>query len=294
MHRVPCFFRVTAAVAALLGLATSPAHSEVAAVYPNGALSVVSIITDDPEPVGVWDQYHPTGGSHIVLNPDGAANGDGNPSLIMSSAPGFPMAAWAKHTPQGYDIVISRFDGGAWTEPQVVAGTPANELDPFLVRDPGDGSIHVVYWVHDATPRVLHRQAPADLSSWCEGDEVSHPGDIACRPSAAFHGGVLRVAYELHDLGLESTPRQIVLATRDGSTFLSEILATTQYAGPNWPIVHSAAGKLWVDWIDTACEMSWRLATPAGGFTPVENQCYQSAEERDFHVRGLIRKLALE
>src|SRR5262245_11010427 len=126
MSNVPSILRVAAACAIALALASSIAFSEVGVIVHsnNTASSYVVAITDDPDPIQLWDQYHPTSNSHIVLNPGGATNGDGNPSLIMSSEPGFPMASWAKKTPQGYDIVVSRFDGSAWTTPQVVAGTP--------------------------------------------------------------------------------------------------------------------------------------------------------------------------
>jgi hypothetical protein len=278
-------------------LFASGARAEVGAVVRNdGAVSfyVEQSIVDDPDPIGsAWAADHPGGTGRVSLNADGAANGDGDPSLVATQPSGSPVAAWARSTPEGYDIVVSRFDGIAWTTPQVVADSSADELDPYLALDPGDGSIHLLYWVNDASPRVLHRQAPSDLSSWSAPVQVSHPNDIACRPSAVIHEGALHVAYEVHDLGYGTTPRQIMLAVRDDQVFASEILTTTLYAGENWPRVHSANGRLWVDWVDHEYEMTWIRQLPAGPWETVQTEDFQTPEEREFHVRGLIRELAL-
>jgi hypothetical protein len=264
-------------------------------VHPNGATSayVEQSIVDDPDPISsAWIPHHPASSGRITLNAGGAANGDGDPSLITGPESGFAIAAWARNSPEGYDIVVSRFDSSAWTPPQVVADSAADELDPHLALDPNDGSIHLLYWINDAAPRIIHRQAPSDLSSWSAPVQVSEPDSDACRPWSVFHDGALHVVYEGHDLGYGTTPRQIVLAVRQGQAFSSQILTTTQYAGENWPRVHSANGMLWVDWIDLEWEMTWIRQLPTGSWEPVEGEYFQSPEEREFHVRGLIRTLA--
>jgi hypothetical protein len=274
------------------------ARAEVGAVvHADGAVSayVEQGIVDDPDPISsAWIPYHPAISSRVVLNPDGAVNGDGDPTLVTDPASSFAVAAWARSSPGGYDIVVSRFDASAWTPPQVVADSPADELDPHLVLDPSDGSIHLLYWIDDGAPRILHRQAPSDLSSWSAPAQVSEPGSDACRPWGVFHDGLLHVVYEEHDLGLGTTPRQIVLAIRQGQTFSSQILATTQYAGENRPQAHSANGTLWVDWIDLEWEMTWIQQLPGGSWEPVEVEYFETPEEREFHVRELIRTRALQ
>lgn len=258
---------------------------------------VLKSIIDEPEPIDsftFWLRHSPDLSNRHVLNEGGFANQDGRPSLIMSWEPGFPLAAWSRNSPEGYDIVISRFDGSDWTPPQVVAGAGADELDPHLSVDPGDGSIHLVYWIDDGAPRVMHRQAPADLSGWSAPQQVSEQAGASCRPSGAFHEGVLHVAYELHDLGQGTTPRHIMLAVREGGSFSSQVLTPTQHAGENRPEVHSANGRLWVDWIDSDCEAAWTRRAPGGGWEPVLTEPFASPEERDFHVRGRIRQLAAQ
>ena len=282
---------------AMLGL---PAAAEIGAYVrsPGGSsLYVLQGIIDEPEPIDsftAWLRYFEDSPNRKVLNEQGFANEDGSPSLLNATTTGFPLAAWARNGPAGYDIVVSRFDGTEWSVPQIVAGSPGDELDPTLALDPTDGSIHLVYWIDDGLQRVVHRQAPADLSSWSPEAPVSQIGHAAVRPSAAFHEGALRVIYEVHDLGQGTTPRQIVLATHDGQGFTYEILATTQHAASNWPGVHTAGDRMWVDWIDADNEVAWTRQATDGSWDPIEVEYFATPEQRDFHVRGLVRHLALQ
>lgn len=294
VRRIAGVVLLASALAALLG---SGARAEVGVVvHDNGAVSVYveQGIVDDPDPISsAWIPHHPVGSGRIPLNTDGAANGDDDPSLITDPASGFAVAAWARNSPGGYDIVVSRFESSAWSPPQVVADSAADERDPHLVFDPSDGSIHLLYWIDDGAPRIIHRQAPSDLSSWSAPVQVSEPDSDACRPWGVFHDGALHVVYEGHDLGLGTTPRRIVLAIRQDQVFSSQILTTTQYAGENRPQAHSADGTLWVDWIDLEWEMTWMRQLPTGAWGPVEVETFQTPEEREFHVRGVIRSHAL-
>lgn len=256
-------------------------------------LYLVSLV-DDPEPIDgmVWSRHNPESQARAVLNDGGAANGDGNPSMLVTPD-WVPLVAWARNSPQGYDVVLSRFESGAWTAPEVLAGSAHHEYDPHLFLDPSDQSVHLVYWIDEPTPRVMHRKAPADLSSWTAALQISQPGQAACRPTGVFHNGVMKVVYEVHDFGIGSSPRQIVLATQSGQQFLAQMVSLTHHDHPNWPQVHSANGRLWIDWIDAGGEMAWSLQLSAG-WGAVQIEEFESAEERDFHVRGKIKSLVLD
>jgi hypothetical protein len=256
-------------------------------------LYVFSIV-DEPDPFSspAWTRHNGDTTGRAVLNDVGIANGDGRPALLVTPS-GTPLVAWARNSPDGYDVVLSRFENDGWTEPEVLAGGPYDELDPQLVTDPADGSIHVVYWVAEATPRILHREAPADLSSWSAADQVSGSGDPACRPHAAFHAGAMRVVYEVHDFGIGSSPRQVVLATEAGLQYTTEMVAVTLHEEPVRAYIHSAGGRMWVDWIDSVDQIAW-IRLEAGGWGVVQTEDYLTPEERDYHVRGAIRSLAVE
>ena len=129
------------------------------------------------------------------------------------------VAAWTRNTETGSEIVVGRFDGTAWSVSVAVHGAPGNErslADPGIAVDAAEGTVHLVYTALGSRLRVMHRQAPTDLSTWSAAVEVSAFGEMTARPSVAVHSGRLWVAYENHFLGLGSTPREIVIANRRG------------------------------------------------------------------------------
>lgn len=253
------------------------------------SMILLGAITDDPDPIlNSWIRWTQDPSVRAVLNPQGAARGDGPPAMLLVSGAAIPVVVWARRGANGFDVVVSRFAGGVWSEPEVLAGGPLDELDPALAAGP-DGGVHVFWWEAGASPRVLHRQATPDLSAWSEPEAVSSPGEAACRPSAATHDGVLHVAYEVHDHGMGETPREIILARREGAGFVPEFVATCLFAGEVRPEVHSHRGRLWVDWIDGPSEAAWTRLQPGGGFEPIRYEPYAGAMEREFLVRGAIR-----
>lgn len=287
---------------ALLFLICGPCLAEVGVIFhvefsdqPRGPYELRGII-DDGEPVlSAWRVYSVSMDGRCVLNPDGETNNDGDPSLAFNLENDLPMVAWARSSPGGYDVVLSSFTDGAWSDPVVLAedATVGEPADPVLVVDRSDGSVHLLYWEDDAWPRVMHRQAPADLSFWSAPAQVSLPSERAVRPSGAFHDGLLHVVYETHAGQLGGTPRQIVLAVENGSGFTSEVVAATSHAEPNRPQVHGAGAVLWVDWIDAEGEMTWTRRLVPGPWDPIEIESFSTTEEREYHVRGEIEGLAL-
>jgi hypothetical protein len=260
----------------------------------------LGVISDGPDPIsGVWAQYGAPNASRAVLNPEGATNGDGMPSVAFSPVLGVAAVAWAKNSPNGFDVVISRYDGTDWTVPQVVVGAPGvNELDPQLLVGP-DGSLHLFYWVDGSSPRVFYTSAPAGSINWSTPIPVSPPGQVTLRPAGAFFEGVLRVVYEVHEFGYGNSPRQVVIARYESGSFITEVVAMTNYTGEVRPQVHSHGGKLWVDWIDTETtghsgELAWTRMDSQGQWEPISFQPYDGIEEREFLVRGSARMLAIQ
>jgi hypothetical protein len=285
-----------AAGALVLAVALLPpgpsARAEVGATPDGRNPYIILGIGDESEPIGMsWLRYRPDSSGRIALNEQGFANGDGSPSILSNPFSGMPIVAWARNSGTGYDVVISFVVNGAWSVPEVLAGSPADELDPQLVLDPTSGDVHLLFWVNDGSPRVLHRQAPVDLSSWSDPVQVSGPGQTACRPGGTFHDGVLHVAYEVHDWGFQQSPRQIVLSKRVQGEFVAEFVAITHYGGDPRPQAHSYGGRLWVDWIDD--EIAWIRKDPSGHWESLRYEPYQGVEQRDFRVRPGIRIKAL-
>jgi hypothetical protein len=280
-----------------------PALAEVSANIRTGSsdptradLSILGHILDDPDPFSLdfWIRYNPDTSTRFVLNDQGDFNKDGRPTTLVTGVPRTQLVAWARNSAQGYDVVVSRFEATGWTTPEVLTGsTTLDELDPSLVLDPVTGDVHLFYWVNDVTPRVMHSQTDSTLSSWSTPVQVSSPADAACRPGGAFHSGVLRVAYEVHDYGFNQTPRQVVVAQRDASSWTPEVVAISYQDNALRPELHSHNGVMWVDWIDRDDGAAWTRMDQQGVWEPVAEEGFSGLEEQEFHVRGAIRVQAI-
>jgi hypothetical protein len=300
LSRVSRRFLLTAAgLAGWLALGGSatlvpPVLAEVGVVDSGDAQAVIPYIaasvTDEGDPLTLVWQRHSTSPTRNVLNEGGFDNGDGPPSLVVLPSSGEPVAAWSRSTAAGFDIVVSRYTEGSWTEPVAISEQSADELDPVLVTNPETGDVHVVYWVRDTVPRIEHRQAPADLSTWSAPRVLSQAGIAAARPSATWHGGTLHVVYEAHVFGLGQVPRQIVL-TRPFQDAATAVVATTWHAAPNRPRVHGDGIDLWVEWIESSGAMGWTRETATETWGEVRAESYDGVLDRDYHAPGRIRAI---
>jgi hypothetical protein len=217
-------------------------------------------------------------------------NEDGVPSALLHPRTRMPIVAWPRRTAAGYDIVVSRFTGGAWSAPEVVSGGDSDVLDASLTVDPASGDVHLFYRRGADTPHIEHRQAAAEAMEWSAPTVVSAPGEIAVRPSATWHDGRLLVAYEVHLGALGSASRQIVVAERHDDVWSGEIVSSSGYDGANEPQVHSSGERVWVDWIDADDLMRWTRREADGSWTLLEAEPFAGIEDRDYHVRGRIKQ----
>ncbi len=295
MRRKPWFLVGSAPIVAAMTLCAgfTAVRAEVGAkkLQSNNGIPSVSIIVDDPEPFGpgVWKPIFPPNDPTETLNPEGYENGDGPPSTLVVPSTRTPMVVWARNSASGFDVVLSRFVDGAWTTPEVIAGSTLDELDPHLSYDPLADTLQLVYWISDAVPVVVHQEAPADASTWSAPELVSDPAVPSCRPWGVVHEGVLHVVYEGHQFGFGKTPRDIVLARREQTGFIRQVLAVTYYSGELRPTVGSHGGRLWVDWVDSATELGWIRLGRDGYWETTRYEPYLDAFDREFHVRPGIR-----
>ena len=279
-------------------------EAEVGAIYESSTSAqlsgpyVLSIIEDGDPVTAAWTRHSSLLGSRQVLNENGASNGDGLPSVLLNLISGLPIVTWGKNNGSGFDIVESHFENGAWTTPAIIAAGVTTSIDPepSIAIDKQTGVVHIVYLADVAAPRVMHTEAPANLAFWTTPVQVSEIGENALRPSAVIHLGTLTVAYESHGSGVGSTPRQIAVATSDGlGGFTHETIATTHCGDPNRPQLHTGIGtSLWIDWLDDTNEMAWAIWQPAMGWGSVQIEPFTDVEDRDYHARGRVKRLATQ
>ena len=254
---------------------------------------VVSII-DDYDPFGsAWDPVHPVGGSGIHLNPTGGADGDGDPSLVYAEGMEGPLVVWADHDNGSYRLVYSQFLEGAWSAPTAIASETDNQLDPSIVRDPADGSFHLVYWTDGPTPAVWYRKAPADLSSWSMAERVSGLTETALRPSVAVYADALYIAFEVHLNGLGQAPHELVVAKKQEGVMTVDSLGFSPASVDHRIELRTISGRIWAEWVDTQDEMCWRRLSTGGSWEPLQIEGYGDALDREIHAPGRIRTQAL-
>jgi hypothetical protein len=208
-------------------------------------------IIDDPDPTGFRD-------TRLRTRADGTADRryewteTGAPSILFVPEEGETLVARTRRGTDGSDIVLLRGSDGRWSEPVVVAGSPLDELDPWLALDPQDGSVHLVYWVRGETPAVVHRRVAADRSVASEPRFVSPPGEIAVRPSATVRDGRLWVAYESLGTSRGAMPKLIVLAGSTADGFADgQVVGVSHHRGAARPFVTTDSdGRLRVEWTD--------------------------------------------
>lgn len=277
-------------LALLLSSWSSNVRADVVVVQRvNGpAVPIIVGIIEDSDPVGTWTRTL-TRPDAIHLNVNGDLNGDGRPSMAHDPDSGRTAVAWARFNGSDHDVVVSVFDGGAWSDPVVVAGGTGDQLDPALAIDPADGSLHVAYWNAAPDERVYHAVGTPAGDSWSPPVPVSEPGDIAVRPGLAFHQGSPVIAYESHNFGIEGLPKQIVVATHDGGAWTHEAVEQTQRTGTNRVGVHSVYGRLWVDWIDDDGSLGFRAKPPGGPWGPTEFEPFADGVDLEYDARSRIR-----
>lgn len=257
----------------------------------------VSII-DDSDPIpSYWVRYSPMLGNRKLLNEQGAANGDGRPSVSVHPLSGVPYVSWGQANGSGYDLVIASFENGDWTTPTILVPNVSPDLDPqpSLTTDPVSGELHLVYNGGGATPAVMHLSADATGANWSAPTQVSALASISLRPNAVVHGGVVKIAYESHGSGVGSTPRQIIVASADGAGgFTREVLSETHHAESNNPELHTGMGDLlWIEWIDDVDGLAWSEWSGTTGWSPITTEGFVDNADREFHARGRVKQAVI-
>ncbi|MDH3628931.1 MAG: hypothetical protein OEV00_00755 [Acidobacteriota bacterium] len=253
----------------------------------------MSTIIEGTDPVGTWTRTIDS--PYLVhLNQNGDANGDGRPAVVHSRNTGRTAVAWASNNGSDFDVVVSVFDNGSWSTPVIVAGGSFDQRDPQLAIDPATGDLHVVFWEDGTTERVFHASGDPTGQAWSTPTVVSEPGDVAVRPSIAYHQGQQTIAYESHNFGIEGLPKLIVVATNVGGSYSYEMLVGTQRSGSCAIEVHSSNTTIWVEWIDAEGQIGWQRRSGSGSWESTQFESYSDAVDLEYHVRRRIQSTATQ
>ncbi|MDQ7008034.1 MAG: hypothetical protein Q9Q40_12450 [Acidobacteriota bacterium] len=196
-----------------------------------------------------------------ALNPDGSAGPtpDGWPSLAWDPVGDVPEVAWSRHDGTDYEIVISRWSGDRWTDPETLTTNSVDDQDPEFAYAP-DGTARITYW---SEGKVYWLTRPP-LGAW----SAPVPVDAGVKSSVTSSVEEL-VAYQrpTDPSGTE------VVVSEGGNGWTPTTLATTVFTGldGNGDIdirLHARSGRVWIDWEDAADSLGWCRLESGGWSSP--------------------------
>lgn len=224
-------------------------------IGPGSSTIVMGLITEGPDPVGIWLPRGNTNPS-LVLNASGDFRDDAAPDIAYREN-GWPVAVWGYNAGTDFDVAVAEWDGTAWTSTEFLTSSAASEQNPRVFVEP-NGAIHVVWWVPEAEEVYLATRA-AGSSIWGAPVNVTDHADFdkGRRPTVIKTGGTLYVAYErTPPEGSPGIGQEVVVATHDGgSGFTQGFLGGSARLAPLVPVLHFEHGKLWLDWFQTDDEI---------------------------------------
>jgi hypothetical protein len=248
-------------------------------------------ITDGVDPIPqVWTQYRPLP-SDWVLNPSGDAREDGRPDIAFRRPEGTPVVVWAYNHGESHDIAIATWEADGWGPVELITNTAENEVDPrvFVL---GDGTTLVTWWVEGPDTRVEVTTRAQDGDTWAAPQRVTELNEPGARPSIAFHGGAVWVAYERDATENVFNTREVAVRRQsEAGTFVLEFVAESEYDGPLEPVLHVKPGKFWMDWRYSEDEYAYaEIDGTAGSSTSLES-CTDPSWIGVESVRRLIAKI---
>ena len=277
------------------------AQAEVSVSFVNNSPSLVVITggSDDPSPFpGGWARVREYLEREAPLNEIGAVNGDGAPSLDLFPVTGHPVVVWPQFDGTDYEIVEAHWNGTNWTTPQFLTNNTIDDLAPTITIDP-DGTQHITWWRAVGAGEVWYLRRGTTAS---DTEIVTRPAESGSRPSVATLAGEQHIGYQQPQANMTA----VVVANRQQAAWNPTTIAATAYAGPygdgNIEVqVHVRVGRLWVDWVDSAGIIAYRVFNPASGtwsapatepFTAFPSQGISESVAREFARGRIARRVA--
>jgi len=227
----------------------------------------------DPTPWPTWQLHRQAIDPRLALNPDGDLNGDGRPAFALSPSGARPYVVWSRWDGTDREIVLSFWDGLAWTSPRLVTDNLTDDERPRITFSP-DGLRHVVWEQVDGPElRVWYRQPPdAAGALGTEPEAVTEWPDTGRLADVAVDEvGTVWVSYQQDELSSPGAVEGIFVARREAPwTWLREHVGPTGLnAMPpgtdRGARIHAARGHVWVDWVDGSGVMAYRVWNGALG-----------------------------
>lgn len=253
-------------------------------------------IIEGPDPIGFIDCYgdpkeksasrDKKTSKDPILPPGQMQSAHGRPDFGSNAKSGQPFMVWADRNAREHDIAFAAWTESGWGRVEYVTSSLSDELDPRAFAA-ADGSVHLVWWTDDVTPRIHVARRDPMFEGWTTGRVVAIG---ATRPTIAIVDGRIWVAYERNaKFGL----RYVVVASElPNGEFAERIVATSDHNGALGVEIHVHAGRLWVDWRQSLQELgyaewfdgNWSTVTTV----PLDNRSWAGERQARRSIQGLL------
>jgi hypothetical protein len=236
-----------AAVAVLAGPSRAELSAEVG-LSEIGVMILGVIEGPDPIPQIIWEPIRDTDPA-LILNPAGAARGDGRPDVAFDPVTGRPHVVWAYNNGTDFDIAHSYWNGSGWTAPEFLTADAENQLDPRIFID--ESAIYVTWWELGTGSVWLITQPRGN--AWGLAEQVN--GQFGMRPSVVTWGGTVVVASESDD---GQGGHEIQLSTRgEQGMFNTQLVSVSSQDQALDVMLHTESGRLWMDWRHSGTQFAY-------------------------------------
>jgi hypothetical protein len=182
----------TLALALLTPLA---ARAEVSVqVNPDGSVKRVVLLTKGASG-RIWRQVRGHVPAAQLLNPLGDTYGDLAPTIAVNPRTGQPWVVWPQNEGNRKRLVVSAWNGSAWTEPVRIAKSDLmgyDQTEPRLLFDAA-GAPYVFYTEGASERRILF--VTLSDRGWTPPLRLSESGVDSRTPTAVLDGGDVRIGF---------------------------------------------------------------------------------------------------
>ena len=144
----------------------------------------------------IWKQMRGRVPAAWLLNPLGDTYGDLAPVVAIQPTTGLPWAVWPANEGNQKRLVLSRWTGTRWTEPQRIARLDAlgsDQIEPRLAFD-AQGAPYLLFTEAGKTARVMFLTVAGDV--WAPPLQISDDGVDSRQPTLALKGGDVTVGFQ--------------------------------------------------------------------------------------------------
>jgi hypothetical protein len=236
---------------AALAVLAGPSRAELSAEVGLSEIGVMILgVIEGPDPIPqiIWEPIRDIDPA-LILNPSGAARGDGRPDVAFDPATGRPHVVWAYNSGTDFDIAHSYWNGNGWTAPEFLTADAESQLDPRIFID--ESAIYVTWWEPGAGSVWLITQPRGN--AWQLAEQVE--GQHGMRPSVVTWGGTVIVASESDD---GQGGHEIQLSTRgEQGIFNTQLVSVSSQDQALDVMLHTESDRLWMDWRHSGTQFAY-------------------------------------